>query len=126
MLYLNRPIAYLQDWDFDSYGNLINTHIPQDMLVLIMIQAGFCGYCTMAKPDLQKFAEQSAGKVFVATIQADGNEPGEKELGKRLSVIKPNFKGYPDYVLYKNGKRINAEIGGRSLKDLHEFVAQYL
>ena len=122
MEYLNKPVAYLQDQDFDANGNLVNSSIPDNIPVVVMLQAKFCGYCTQAKPALQEFADQNVGSVFVATVQADGDMPGEKELGKRLSKIIPGFRGFPEYVLYKNGKRIDKKIKGRSLQDLNDFA----
>lgn len=121
--YLNNPVAYLQDSDFDSNGNIKNPVILNSgKPVVIMIQANFCGYCTQAKPDFQNFADKNRNKVFCATIQGDGNEPGEKELSKRIDSIKPGFQGFPDYVLYRNGRRVDKEINGRDVKNLENFV----
>ncbi len=75
-----------------------------------MIQANYCGHCTNAKGDYYKAAkyikelEKNGGtsyknKVVFATIQADGDEEGEKELNQILDKIKPTFVGFPDYVL---------------------------
>jgi thiol-disulfide isomerase/thioredoxin len=121
MKYLNDPVVYLQESDFDENGNLINPNIPKDKPVVIMIQAVFCGYCTEAKPAFQKYADNNKGKIFCATIQGDGKEKGEKELSSKLKLIKPGFRGYPDYVKYKGGKRVPGEITGRTLKDLEQF-----
>ena len=52
-IYLTKPIAYLTIKDFDSNGNLINPKL-KDGKVIIMIQANFCGYCTIAKPAFQE------------------------------------------------------------------------
>ena len=122
MTYLIRPIAYLQNSDFDTNGNLDNSKIPKDKLVLIMIQASFCGHCTTSKPAFQEFADKNMDKVFCATIQGDGNEKGERELAKRIEQIHPNFKGYPSYVLYKNNKRLAIHTGGRDVKSLENFI----
>jgi thiol-disulfide isomerase/thioredoxin len=122
MKYLNKPVAYLQDSDFDSEGNLINPDIPSDRPVVLMIQAVFCGYCTEAKKAFQEFAETYKDKVFTATIQGDGKEKGEKELSARVGKIKPGFRGYPDYVLFKGGKRQDVEIKGRGLEHLKAFA----
>lgn len=121
MKYLNDPVVYLQDSDFDASGNLINPNIPKDQPVVIMIQANFCGYCTQAKPAFQQYADQNKGKVFCATIQGDGTEKGEKELGSNIDKIKKGFRGYPDYIKYKGGKSVPGDISGRSLKDLEAF-----
>ena len=122
MIYLQKPVAYLTDSDFDDNGNLINKKIPNDIPVVIMIQANFCGYCSHAKPAFQEFAIKHEGKVFSATIQGDGTQPGEKELMKKIKKIDPSFKGYPDYVGYKNGKLIKVHTGGRNVSDLENFV----
>lgn len=122
MIYLQKPVAYLTDSDFDDNGNLINKKIPNDIPVVIMIQANFCGYCSHAKPAFQEFANKYEGKVFCATIQGDGTQPGEKELMKKIKKIDPSFKGYPDYVGYKNGKLIKVHTGGRNVSDLETFV----
>ena len=122
MANLLKPIAYLQDSDFDNQGNLINPDISKSIPVVIMIQASFCGHCNTAKPAFQEFANMNDGKVFCATIQGDGKEKGEPELSKRLDMICPDFKGYPSYVGYKNGKRVAVHDGGRDVKSLEEFV----
>jgi thiol-disulfide isomerase/thioredoxin len=119
--YLNKPVAYLEDSDFNSSGDLVNPLIPKDKAVVIMIQANFCGYCTVAKPDFQKFADITKDKVFAATIQGDGKEPGEKALSNKIKLIQPDFRGYPDYVVYLNGKRVDKKIEGRGVDDLINF-----
>jgi thiol-disulfide isomerase/thioredoxin len=121
-MYLNRPIAYLEDDDFDSEGRLVNPGIPDDLPVVVMLQANFCGFCTEAKTAFQEFANVNEGKVFCATIQGDGNIGGEKALGERLRKVKSNFRGFPDYALFVEGSRIPKEIKGRSLAELEEFV----
>jgi len=122
MKYLNKPVAYLVDSDFDNNGNLVNPEIPKDIPVLIMVQANFCGHCTHAKPEFKKLADENNNKIFCATIQGDGQEKGEKELGQRLSNMFHKFRGFPEYMLYKNGKFVKQHEGGRSSNELKEFV----
>jgi thiol-disulfide isomerase/thioredoxin len=120
--YLNKPVAYLQDSDVDDEGNLINPDIPSDIPVVVILQANFCGYCTQAKPAFQDFANANEGKVFCATVQGDGTEEGEANLSKKLNKMKESFRGYPDYVLYLNGKKVDKEITGRGVSDLRDFA----
>lgn len=123
---LNGPVAYLEDVDFDMNGNftpklrddtgkykVIDVNKP----VVIMIQASWCGYCTKSKPAFQEFANRMNGKVLAATIQSDEQE----NLMKKIKKIDPNFQGFPSYVLYKNGKRVDKEINGRDVNSLIEF-----
>lgn len=122
MKYLNKPVAYLQDFDFDSSGNLINQSIPKNKPVIIMIQAKFCGHCTVAKPAFQEFAMKNKDKVFCATIEGDGKEKGESELAKNIKKVYPDFRGYPSYVVYKNNKFLKVHDGGRDLNALTELL----
>jgi thiol-disulfide isomerase/thioredoxin len=117
-----RPIAYLEDSDFNKKGKLINKSIPKNIPVVIMIQASWCGYCQEAKPAFQEFANKNQDKVFCGTIQVDGTRPSERELGKRISSIKKNFSGFPDYVLYISGSVVDKNINGRQISHLEEFA----
>jgi len=118
---LNRPIAYLEDQDFDTNGNLI-APIPKNIPVVVILQANWCPHCENAKPAFQQFANKHKGKVFSATIQADGERNSEKKLGERIKQLKPNFRGFPDYLLILNGKIVNKEVEGRSVEALEKFA----
>lgn len=115
------PVAYLENDDIDDKGNITNTQIPINKPVVVMIQASFCGHCNQAKPAFQEFAEKTKGSVFCATIHADGEKESEKKLAKRVNVIKPGFRGFPDYVLFSNGSPVQKEIKGRDVDSLIEF-----
>jgi thiol-disulfide isomerase/thioredoxin len=119
--YLNKPVAYLETTDFDKHGNLIARGIRRDVPVVIMLQYSWCPHCKSAKPDFQVFANETEGDVFCATIQVDGDRESEKDIGKKVKTLKPKFRGFPDYLLYKNGKRIDREIQGRSIQHLRAF-----
>ena len=121
MKYLNSPVLYLEDQDFSKDGRLI-ADLPKDKPVVVMIQSTWCGYCTASKPDFQKFAESHKDKVICATIQADGETDGEKKLADRISKLIPNFQGFPEYALYRDGKYQQAQLKDRSVKGLKEFA----
>ena len=121
MDYLTNPVAYLDANDFDDSGNLVNTSIPTDKPVFIMIQANFCGYCKMAKPDFQTFAQNNKNTFFCATIQADSQNPNVQELRNKMNSIYPNLPGFPSYIIFFKGKRIIYSMG-RTLVDLQAFA----
>ena len=121
MKYLNDNIYYLQMKDFDNKGKMIS-NIPSDKLVMIMIQSNFCGHCTVAKPEYKKFADENMGNVICCTIQADGNEEGEKELSKILDKIDDKFQGFPHYVVYRGGVKVATYEGNRNSKSMNEFI----
>ena len=120
-MYLNK-VAYLQDSDFDIKGNIINKNIPDNIPIVIMLQAEFCGYCTKAKPAFQEFADNNKDKCFFATIQGDGEEPGESELSEKLSKFIPGFRGFPEYVVYYDGKFKEKYEGGRKEENLQQYI----
>ena len=120
---LQYPVAHLEDTDFDSQGNLINPKALQYPIMVVMIQSSWCGHCKMAKPAYQEFANKKYGtNILVATIQADGDRPSEKALGKRVGNIIPGLRGFPEYALFKNGKFVTSNISGRGVSDLEAFV----
>lgn len=120
--FLDYPIGYLQVSDFNSDGKLTNPLIPNDKNVLIMVQGNFCGYCTQAKAAFQDLANE--GKILCMTIQADGTEKGEKELGQMIPSIDKSFRGYPHYILYRNGNYVATHDGGRDKKSLEQFATR--
>lgn len=88
-----------------------------------MAQATWCPHCTNAKPAFQEFANKHNGKVFVATMQSDGDRPGEKGISALISKINPKFRGFPEYLLFMNGKFVPKEIKGRKVADLEAFIS---
>ena len=120
--YFDNTVAYLEIHDFDKKtGDLISKGISKGIPVVIMVQSSHCGHCISAKPAFQSFARANKGKVFCATIQVDGERESEIQLGQILKNLKPSFRGFPDYLLYKNGKRAIREPAGRGVKDLQDF-----
>lgn len=122
-MYLNKPVAYLTDEDIDASGTLVNSKIPQDKPVFLMIQANFCGHCTKAKPDFQKLANDMQNKVFFATIQGDGKEKGEPVKNDKFKVITGGkFMGFPTYAgRNSSGKWVEYE-GGRDYASMKKFI----
>lgn len=121
MKFLNKPVYYLQRSDFDNEGNITNPEVPKNIPVVMMIQAGFCHFCEIAKPAFQEFANANADKYFITTIQPDGEVSGEKEIDPILKKIDPEFMGYPSYVVHFNGKKISHK-GGRDVADIEAFA----
>jgi len=117
-------VAYLENSDFNSEGRLINRDIPKGLPVVVMIFASWCHHCQVASPAFQNFANKNSGKVFCAAIQSDGSRETEKELFKRIKEIYPDFKGFPDFLLFKNGTMQKKTIKGRDESHLIEFAGQ--
>lgn len=120
-IYFNKNVAYLENQDFDASGKLINSDIPSGVPVVVYTQASWCPNCTNAKPAFQAFADKHKNAVFCATIQSDGDRESEKKLGERISSIKPSFRGFPDYLLFVDGKLVDKEIAGRDVQHIESF-----
>ena len=89
-----------------------------------MLQANYCGHCTTAKPAFQNFAGKHKS-VACLTIQGDddSNSSDVKKMIDLVIKLKPTFEGFPDYLLFKDGKYVSREIGGRTETALEEFIS---
>jgi thiol-disulfide isomerase/thioredoxin len=119
MTYLLPPVLYLEPKDFKISKEKVSLKYFKDKTCVIMVQANYCGHCSTAKPHFQKFAEKNKSVVCL-TIQGDDKE--SKALADLVMKIKPNFEGFPDYLLCKNGKFLEKEINGRTEASLEEFI----
>ena len=99
------PIMYLDDNDFQGDKLVLPNNLQNQKNVVVMLQTSWCPHCTDAKPAFQEFAEKYQDKIICATIQPDGDTQEEKNLGDRIKQIVPDFRGFPDYCLFVNGKR---------------------
>ena len=124
MKFLTPPIFYLESSDFDSNGNIINPSINTDLPIFIMIQANFCGYCTMAKPEFQLFANTFKNKVICATIQADTAQP-DPNMKNIINIICPELTGFPTYIILYKHKSILYDYG-RSFNDMEKYFDFFL
>lgn len=117
---LNYPVAYLELQDFDEDGNLISKQL-KNKPVMIMIQAGWCGACSAAKPEFQKFADSLV--AHAATIQNDGQRDSERQLAAIIDLLYPEkLIGFPSYLLITVDGRKLAYNGPRDSKSLERFV----
>ena len=119
MKYLIKPIGYVENSDFDQKGNLINeTILREQKPIFIMIQANFCHHCSVAKPDFQLFAEKYKNQIICLTIQGDNND---SELAQKISMIYPEFRGFPSYILFTVSSTRFIMNQGRTCEDFENF-----
>lgn len=107
MLY---PVIYLEKKNFDE--NLKLKNMPT-RVVLIMIQADYCGYCTQCKPDFENFAQECLNNnydITVATIQTDDEENNMEDIGRKIN----DSEGVPSFIIYIDGKKIKKHTGART------------
>lgn len=120
---LKYPVAYLENHDFDSAGNLVGIEF-KGKPVMVLLQSSTCGHCTNAKPAFQEFANNVFGNIIAATIQSDGERSSEVELDKRMrnDIYPGHFVGYPSYMLITADGRRLAYNGSRDARSLESFV----
>jgi len=112
-------VPYLEISDFNSDGTLRDL-VGKGKCVVVMVQANYCGYCTVAKPEYEKVAK-STNKVIFATVCIDGN-PEEKQVSKFIKEWDKSHKGVPSYFGFdKHGKFKEVHKGGRDSKSLQKF-----
>lgn len=123
----NSKVIFLEMKDFKGDTLTINGK-PFPGTVFVMVQGSFCGYCTKAKPDFIKLANEfGASKlhnngIIFATIKIDG-ETEEQQLGKALPKITgEKLSGVPAYLMFKNGKFAGLHGGGRDYNSLKKAI----
>lgn len=120
-------VYFLEDSDFDAQGNFIGFSKLKmaEKPCVVLVYASWCGHCKTFKPEFQRFAEKvkvMGEPVYVCAIQADGKHtPGQVEISKKLKNLIPDFKGFPDVVMYKKGKVVQKFSDQRNESALMKF-----
>jgi len=137
---LNYPIFYLKKSDINKKGEISNPSIPKNVPIIVMIQSSNCGWCIKAKPEYQKFANKFGYYIkngnyrnlyekyeknnidniaFVTTIQPDIDDGFDE---KTIKKIDNNFKGFPHFMVMKDGKKYTYE-GKRTTNGIKKFIS---
>ena len=87
--------------------------LQNNQFVFVDFYADWCGPCKMMAPIVEQFDEATKGEVKVVKIDVDENQD--------LSALY-KITSIPTLMLFKNGKVVEAEVGYRSLANLHEMV----
>lgn len=107
----NNNVIYLEGKDIDNSNLLFKDK------AMILIQSIGCGYCKSAKPEYADAADNNNDCKWF-TIEMDTADDNLKNFAKDL----PNFRGYPHYVLFNNGKLSKTYEGNRKKDDLIKFI----
>jgi thiol-disulfide isomerase/thioredoxin len=120
---MNYPVPYLENHDFDSRGNLIQTSL-KDKPLMIMVQASWCGACQMTKPVFEQFAKM--GLLNTAYIQVDGSRPSQLSLAERVNTIAPeSVEYYPTFfIITPSGQKFMFK-EGQSIQDFMKAAKMY-
>jgi thioredoxin 2 len=88
----DRPIAIGSAQDFDE---LVRGSPSQ---VLVDFWAAWCGPCRMVAPELEKLAEERAGRVVVAKVDTEALP----EVAARFQI-----RSIPTMIVFRDGKEAN-------------------
>lgn len=122
------PIAYLQTEDFNPDGTIKDIPLlERHRKLVVLVQSGKCIHCDRAKPAFQSVANYLKHKANFATLQIDDGKAGDpQDLQKIIGSIEPNFKGFPDYVMFVDGEPIKGfKPKGRSETALMQWINSY-
>lgn len=81
--------------------------------VLIDFWASWCGPCKMMGPIVEQISDELEGKVKVGKINIDEQDALANQF---------NIMSIPTFMLFKNGKPVAQDVGGRSKEDLKAFA----
>ena len=117
--------TYLEDFDFK--GKTLIASQGNNDVSMIMIYSSGCPHCINAIPEYDKLAKKMKRDkgVKIYAIQADGERDSEKKLGAKVRDIVPGFKGYPTFVVFKNGSYVKSFEGARTAENFEKFIQEH-
>jgi thioredoxin 1 len=88
-----------------------------DKPVLVDFWAVWCGPCRMLAPNIDKVAEQFAGKVKVGKLDIDENP----DLAVRFAI-----SGIPQVMIFKGAEKVEQVAGYQSVPALTQLINRVL
>ena len=108
---MSEHIHYVTDDSFPA--EVLQSEQP----VLVDYWAEWCGPCKMIAPILDDIAKSYAGRLKVAKLNIDDNQPTPATYGVR---------GIPTLMLFKNGAVEATKVGMMSKSQLTAFIDSHL
>lgn len=112
-----KNVLYLEAMDINADGSL-KSYVTNGKPAIVMVQGNFCGFCTKAKPDFEKFVGATRQGF---TLQTDGS-PEEQAARPLISSWGAN-QGVPAYVLFSgDGKVVSTVAGAKDAQSLMKML----
>ena len=103
-------VTELTSKDFDAF-------VSSNNVVLIDCWAPWCGPCRRMGPEVDRVAEEMAGKVAVGKLNTDENQ----EIAYKYSI-----NAIPTLLVFKNGEQQESLVGLRPAADVIEYLNGFL
>jgi thioredoxin 2 len=104
---LGEPVAVRRDLAFDAL--ISRSALP----VLVDFWAPWCGPCKMVAPELDKIANETAGRLLVAKV----NTEEVPSLAQRFRIT-----AIPTMILFKNGIEVARQAGAMPAPAIRKFI----
>jgi len=86
-------------------------------LVLIDFFAEWCMPCVMMGPIVDELSEKFEGKIKFGKVNVEDNQPIAQKF---------NVSSIPNFILFKDGAKVDQFIGSMSAEDLEEKLNKFL
>ena len=109
-------IAFLEIQDVCPKTGNILTNVANKGVTIVMVGAGWCGYCTKTCPSYQEFNNSNTTGANVCAIQIDGPTDGAKALGEKVGDLY-GVPGLPTFLIFVDGvHQKNIEVESRTVQ----------
>ena len=105
----NDKVPELTNGEFEEFA--------KEGFVLIDFFADWCMPCLMMAPVIDEMSEKFKGKIKFGKVNIDENQ----ELAQKFEV-----SSIPNFILFKDGKKVEQFIGGMSGDDFEDKLNQLL
>ena len=105
----NDKVPELSKGEFDSF--------KKDGLVLVDFYADWCMPCLMMAPVIDDLSEKFKGKVKFAKVNIEDNQ----SIAQKFDIV-----SIPNFVLFKDGERVEQFMGSMSAEDFEEKLKSFV